>query len=206
MKMQQTSMILIVAALKEEIRYFLNTNRFKKDDSQPFGKLYRASAIHILVTGVGMEKANKALSKYLIKHQPLKIINLGVCGSLNPAFQIGEIFQISKVYSEGRHKSYHLKTTPNNPFKKTALISVKEAVLNQKRRELVQNRYKANLVDMELFALVKACEKYELPISAYKIVSDNADEHTSSDFFKGYKKRCANLALQVSTIINDFLE
>ncbi|HMD58698.1 MAG TPA: hypothetical protein VKG66_02860, partial [Steroidobacteraceae bacterium] len=39
-----------------------------------------------------------------------------------------------------------------------------------------------DVVDMELFAIAQACQRYRVPWRCFKFISDQADEHAASDW------------------------
>jgi adenosylhomocysteine nucleosidase len=151
---------LIVVALKEEAAH-LDTR------------------LPILVTGVGKVSAALAVSRALAQgEKPSEIINIGTAGALRPGFS--GTHQISRVVQHdfdspglealtGYSFGLPILLGGDGPVLATGDVFVSDPVL----REGLALR--ADLVDMEGYAVAAAAAAFEVPVRIIKHVSDQAD-------------------------------
>lgn len=181
-------MILIVAAIKAELLPLVEHLKVDQKEMIGQGTLYFSDKTHLLRTGVGMQKAEEALSAYLEKYQPEKIINVGTAGSLNSDFSVGLITEPVRIRNEREEEINPIPLFQNQSlFKKSILLTVNDAVQNQKQKKKLFNQFSADIVDMEAFALAKLSRQHNIDFHCIKIISDHADEHTIDDFKNNYK-------------------
>ena len=196
-------MILIVAALKTELLpliKFFNIDQIKSIGS---GTLYYNRKLHLLQTGIGMNNARVMLSEYLETYHPERILNIGTAGALNPEVVIGSVMQVEIILNETFDKIYTELISPGSVYlKKAALLTMSRAVVDQKRKEKLFNNYKADLVDMEAFALAGIAAAKNIRLSCIKVVSDNADNNASIDFKNNYKDAVKCLSESIISYLN----
>ena len=196
-------MILIVAALKTELLpliKFFNIDQIKSIGS---GTLYYNRKLHLLQTGIGMNNARVMLSEYLETYHPERILNIGTAGALNPEVVIGSVMQVEIILNETYDKIYTELISPGPVYlKKAALLTMSRAVVDQKRKEKLFNNYKADLVDMEAFALAGIAAAKNIRLSCIKVVSDNADNNASIDFKNNYKDAVKCLSESIISYLN----
>ena len=196
-------MILIVAALKTELLpliKFFNIDQIKSIGS---GTLYYNRKLHLLQTGIGMNNARVMLSEYLETYHPERILNIGTAGALNPEVVIGSVMQVEIILNETFDKIYTELISPGPVYlKKAALLTMSRAVVDQKRKEKLFNNYKADLVDMEAFALAGIAAAKNIRLSCIKVVSDNADNNASIDFKNNYKDAVKCLSESIISYLN----
>ena len=196
-------MILIVAALKTELLpliKFFNIDQIKSIGS---GTLYYNRKLHLLQTGIGMNNARVMLSEYLETYHPERILNIGTAGALNPEVVIGSVMQVEIILNKTFDKIYTELISPGPVYlKKAALLTMSRAVLDQKRKEKLFNNYKADLVDMEAFALAGIAAAKNIRLSCIKVVSDNADNNASIDFKNNYRDAVKCLSESIISYLN----
>lgn len=196
-------MILIVAALKTELLpliKFFNIDQIKSIGS---GTLYYNRKLHLLQTGIGMNNARVMLSEYLETYHPERILNIGTAGALNPEVVIGSVMQVEIILNKTFDKIYTELISPGPVYlKKAALLTMSRAVVDQKRKEKLFNNYKADLVDMEAFALAGIAAAKNIRLSCIKVVSDNADNNASIDFKNNYKDAVKCLSESIISYLN----
>lgn len=181
-------MILIVAALKDELISLIEY--YKTDQKEIFdqGTLYLSKKLHILRTGIGMQKADETLSSYLEKYRPETIINMGTAGALHPEFTIGLMTEPAVIQND---KSEIINPIPlfQGQFllKKSTLITLDKPVLTQKRKNRLFKNYTIDIVDTEAFVLADLSRQNKIDFHCLKVISDQADENTINDFKNNYK-------------------
>ena len=168
---------LIVVALEEEATHL------------------HTSDIPVLVTGIGKVNAAIATSKILGEHTPTFIANLGTAGALkdglNGTYDIGTviqhdfndegIFQIT-----GLHFGEPIKLQPQG-----LTLATGDAFIDNpaKRDELAK---RADLVDMEGYAIAKVAKEFGVPARLVKQISDNANESADKSW-KQTVDECAEI-------------
>lgn len=150
---------LLAVALEEEARHL------------------HVSGLPILVTGVGKVCAAASLAAILARQRPARIINLGTAGALRGDLRgthvIGSViqhdFDDEGVFTmTGQHFGEPIE------FGSGPVLASGDAFINddQSRARLA---LRADLVDMEGYALARTAREFGLPATLVKEVSDSAD-------------------------------
>jgi len=149
-------MIYVLTATKAEAQAFVDKYKLKN---------YKNENLTLIITGIGMQKTNKAIQNLKTKLTKKDIIlNVGICAAPKE-IKISSLYKISKV-------KYQDKTI--TLFEGDTLLESVEFDLSEEKK---------HLVDMEAFVIAKELNKYNLHI--YKIVSDNFEPNTiTKDFAK----------------------
>lgn len=152
------------------------------------------------MTGVGPVEAAVAVSAHLATLQakgrlPHLVVSLGSAGS--PRLAHCEVYQASSVswrdmdasalgFEPGVTPFLHLPATlPLGPF----IPGVPKASLSTGADIISGAAYKkiaADMVDMETYAVLRACQKFEVPLIALRGISDGAAELTTLRDWTGY--------------------
>ncbi|MGR9072115.1 MAG: 5'-methylthioadenosine/S-adenosylhomocysteine nucleosidase family protein [Gammaproteobacteria bacterium] len=136
-------------------------------------------AITVIVSGMGLLSARKAMRFVFARYEPGFVLNCGIAGSLSGDFEIGGIFAIERTGTV-----FHRKNRPGIDWVAADLIrpaGCRAARLASVRDPLFDRRRKsglsplADLVDMEAAAVAQACTKNKTPCGILKIVSDDAE-------------------------------
>ena len=134
------------------------------------------------ITGIGKVNAAVHLSKALSEKACDRVINLGICGCVNPDIQPLSIFAVSRIM-EGDRDFYSpkhdilLPCLPSCTLPSSILMTQDKAITRPEQRLRVSEKG-ATLVDMEGYALAKTAQIFNIPFYSFKIVSDHADENT----------------------------
>ena len=129
----------------------------------------------IFCTGIGVKEINVPFDNNSI------IINIGIAGSLTYKFKIGEWIEISKVNN--------LNCNIVNKLKTATLVTVNKPIVN----ETEAKKLDADLVDMEGLHILNFTKENNLKCYILKMVSDFANENSSTDYKKSieiYNKNC----------------
>ena len=186
--------ILFLAAIKEEV---------------DLSFLDKYKNVYYLYTGIGKVNSAIALMYYLSQRdkQNFHVINIGTCGS--SIHKIGDVFSVSECCEYGSSfVSERIKLVDMSckvPFciKKELILSsdffISSKSMNSKEFcEFSETYYN---FDMEVAAEAKVCECYDIPFSAFKIVSDDLTS-TIAD----WKKILKELSPKVENIVRTILE
>jgi adenosylhomocysteine nucleosidase len=153
-----------------------------------------------LITGIG--KLNAALSLFqALQKKPIeRIVNVGICGSLVPRYDVGEILAIHRVI-EGDRDSFGESLQWDLPvldrsLPKAVLVTRDTTIKTvfEKKQMLSMG---GEVVDMEGVALAKVARKMRVPLYCLKIVSDRVNAHSSKTILKNIvpcsQKICAHV-------------
>ena len=199
-------MILIVAALKAELLPLIQYFRIEQKEIVAQGTLYHSEKLHLLRTGVGMQNAREVFSEYLKKYDPDKIINLGTAGTLNQKFSVGMIVEAGCIQNEQSEKIYPMRMQLEEQlFENVYLLTVKDAVLNQQRKERLFIQFNSDIVDMEAFVLASVALQHRINFYCIKIISDQADENAINQFKDNYKSLLDKFSTHVIDYLNTIL-
>lgn len=148
----------------------------------------RAEAAHVpedlevLVTGVGKTLAAVQATRAICEHprrDELVVVNIGTAGALRPdvagLHEIGTVLNhdlsAEPIRQLGLDPRERIELDAGRP---TALASGDLFVTDPAVRDELATR--ADLVDMEGYAIALACTELGVPVHLVKVVSDNADE------------------------------
>lgn len=147
----------------------------------------RAEATHVpeglevLVTGVGKTLAAVQVTRAICEHprrDELVVVNIGTAGALRP--DVAGLHEIGTVLNHdlSAEPIRQLGIDPRERLElgagSTVLASGDLFVTDPAVRDELATR--ADLVDMEGYAIAIACTELGVPVHLVKVVSDNADE------------------------------
>lgn len=169
-------MRLLVFAHRGEAQSFLKYFDFTPvPNEQDF---YSNTDLSLLITGEGPTQSIYSLSSALsLKKEIKQVINLGIAGALSEKIQINEIIEIDLCYLENEFKSFKLEHIP------LPEITVVDCITANTR---VTTKVKANsllpmapVVDRELWAQAFVCKQKHIPLSSFKLISDQITQAES---------------------------
>lgn len=191
-------MKLIVSALKGEIAPLLEKHPVRKKEKLAAGTIYRTDSITLLRTGMGKQNARRTITSYFENYHPESVLNIGTAGRLNEKLEIGRVYAICRLHCEysdeviSLHIDEHFARMPQ-----AVLLTADKAVLSERRRTMLHEKYAADLVDMEAYVIAEAAARHNIPFSSIKIVSDAANAGTAIEFMKNYRSYAEKLAAVV---------
>ncbi|HOC38260.1 MAG TPA: hypothetical protein PKJ77_03175 [Thermodesulfobacteriota bacterium] len=180
--MPKHSSISLVMATKLEALPLLELLGLQHTATRPF-PLYCQEDLILIISGIGKTNAAVAVTYSILSHQPGLVVNLGAAGATHPGCTLGDVYHGCQVIEYDRP---HLRTEALREmvplvlpgFPGAVIATQDKPVLDQEdRRTLGQC---ADLVDMEAAGVVQACERFSVPCSIFKFVSDTPD-HTGHD-------------------------
>ncbi|OVE73604.1 hypothetical protein BVX93_01215 [bacterium B13(2017)] len=156
-----------------------------------------------IITGLGKLNASISLSKAIHSNKYDRIINLGICGSIDESIPLFTIFSISKVIEGDKDvfkgKNYLKLPTITNNLKTETLITQDRIIKNESQRNHI-SILGGKLVDMECYALAKTANAYKIPFYSFKIVSDYCLESSLKDIIIIAKKASHILCEAILTL------
>ncbi|HBH45834.1 MAG TPA: hypothetical protein DDX47_00490 [Candidatus Jacksonbacteria bacterium] len=190
----------IICAMKEETAMIIETLKLQKKPKNIL-PLFENQDIVLVESMVGKVAAGLATA-YLLKHfAPKKIINIGLAGALNPAFEPGDTFFVSEVF---QHDAYIPIVSYQNDFYQRiageipddhARPAVRLTTGDQfidNRKKLAALKAKADLVDMEGFAIAYVANKYDKKVIFIKATSDKANQSAADELMINVQRAMQN--------------
>ena len=146
---------------------------------------YAPPGLPVLITGIGKVAAASAVARALATRPRIGlVVNIGSCGALRDA--MAGVYEVTRVLnhdlSADALRALHydpqewleVGIRDNGPITDVALATGDLFVTDPAVRETLAAR--ADLVDMEGYAVAWACREAGVPVRLVKHVSDNADE------------------------------
>ena len=148
--------------------------------------------LDIIVTGVGKINATYAVTKALRDSRPDLIINFGTAGSLKKEISgLVDCKYFIQRDMDSRPLGFELGETPFESDPKLIIVAP-ENPINTINKNLIcasgdsfvqsDISFKADVVDMEAYAIAKVCYLESTPFACFKFISDFADESAVNDF------------------------
>jgi len=164
----------------------------------------------VLVTGVGKLRAATAVTGLLLQAgAPSVVINIGTAGALRPGFT--GIHEVASVLQHdfddatfydllGQHFGAPLLLGDTRdydaPLPSPVLATGDHFIAGGRERAALAKR--ADLVDMEGYAVVAACRGLRVPVRVVKLVSDDADEDAATTWVDSLADHAHTLAAWVT--------
>ena len=137
------------------------------------------SRLPVLLTGVGKVRAAASVARLLATAQPSVVVNIGTAGGLRHGLdgvhEVGTVIQ-HDFASEAIERITGVGFGPPLVLGEgLTLATGDQFVQGGPLRDALAGR--ADLVDMEAYAVAAACRDAGVPVRVVKLVSDDADEH-----------------------------
>ncbi|MBN2424438.1 MAG: hypothetical protein JXR46_05610 [Calditrichaceae bacterium] len=200
-------MIIIAAALRAEIFPLIERAGAVEKINTGSAILYKGKTFSVLITGIGEQKALKALNEIIFNHHISFVLNAGFAGGLTDTVTTGEVYSISRVFHMDKSKPViPLTNQEDSPefLKINNLLTVSQAVIKSSERKSVYQSYGIPLVDMECYGLADFCRKKSIPFSALKIVSDIPGESAHEAIKHRYKLLAGRLTDQAFGYLENY--
>jgi adenosylhomocysteine nucleosidase len=163
-------MIYILVALESELpRKFFYENTTRNYE--------------IIYTGVGKINAAIVATSILSTSSYSSFINYGTAGTLKPELA-GQLLEVGTVYQRDMdaRPQAPLGSTPFEPGELNASIVLSKSNITLSTGDnfvMTMPELVTDLVDMEAYALAKACKRFKAKLTCVKYASDFADENAA---------------------------
>ena len=141
-----------------------------------------AFSMKVFFTGVGKVNAAMTAAELIAKYQPKRIINFGTAGGITVKsgfHQVTKFVQRDMMCCE-------LGSQPGQtPFEDGVVLGSGDGLTCSTGDNFVTDNnllIPADVVDMEAYAIAKACKKYKVEFLCYKFVSDGANSDSLNDW------------------------
>ncbi|MAX65397.1 MAG: hypothetical protein CME66_00520 [Halobacteriovoraceae bacterium] len=183
-------MKLICIAHRGEAQQFIQALKLKTRNNE----FYHNHDLALLITGEGHLEVMTKLPYYIAQYDFQEIINYGIAGALNKKLEIKTLYPIRTSYAYFGNKPIFHSYPVMASTRHLDCISSDKRVLNNEDAD--QMSAFADLVDRELWAIGKIARQYKLPLRAYKLVSDYANEQTQCFELKNQAKEYSQIMLE----------
>ena len=154
--------LLVAVALRQEAAYLADLG----------------PGVDVLLTGPGKVSAAVATAGAVAGLRPDRVLNVGTAGALRPG--LAGVFRIGRVVEHDFDVEAIEAITGDrfpgavelDPESETVLVTGDEFVQDEGLRAALARR--AHLVDMEGYAVARACAAFDVPCTMLKVVSDEA--------------------------------
>lgn len=205
--MLAAAMIIVAAAMKDELDAGLRLCDRVVATEGAGSRLRHAvrleKTIYFLRTGVGPDKAARRLSEALNEIVPELILTVGYAGGIDPELRLGDLVAVRNAceFRLNRQRPSWDEVEVSAPvalFGHEQLVAAAAAaglralsgdamtspyVLgNPAHKRLLHERFHAAIVDMETAALARVATERGVPISAVRVISDEASDTFLSPF------------------------
>ncbi|GAC1306849.1 MAG: futalosine hydrolase [Mucilaginibacter sp.] len=194
--------VLVVAATEEEVRSLKSEVGSQTQDSR-----LKTQDLELLITGVGMTATAFALGRHLATNQYDLAINLGIAGSFDRSFALGDVVEITEdtfaelgaedgdeflsieklgfgtnTYQSTAELSNYYKASSNLNLKQAAAITVNTVSGNEVSIEKITKRLNPQLESMEGAAFFYACREMNLPCLQIRAVSNYVEKRNRDNW------------------------
>ncbi len=192
-------MIAVLIATRREADPLLTRLEAETVPARPFDtwRFAAGGGGLIVVSGMGCAAARQATAYALDQPGVCRIVNTGICGSLR-GHDPGALFGVTEVMdgqpdqTDGPASGIRVPAGPWADLARARLVTVLEPVFDVARRQRLAAR--ADLVDMEGFAIARACRERRVPCHLVKGVSDGADAAGKEALHRNLPLVCEALA------------
>jgi adenosylhomocysteine nucleosidase len=170
----------------------------------------RSEAMHlppgdVLLTGIGKVAAAAAVSAALARRRPRFVLNVGTAGALHDHLEgvhvIGRVLEhdLDHAFLAGLIGEPLVGEVVLDDAAPTVLATGDAFISDVTVRQELARR--ADLVDMEGFAVARACQLAGVPCRMVKVVSDPA----SGDAARTWQEQADRTARQIAAVVRDQL-
>ncbi len=138
---------------------------------------------HVFCTGVGKVNAALAAARLIEKHRPKRVWNFGTAGGITVGSGLHRCTHFVQRDMDVAPLGFSLGQTP---YEEHIVLAIGEGGLTCSSGDSFVTdpnlKIPADLVDMEAYALAKACVATGTEFICYKFISDRADGGSSTDW------------------------
>jgi adenosylhomocysteine nucleosidase len=170
----------------------------------------RSEAAHlgdldVVLTGIGKVAAAVTVSRAIAERRPSFVLNVGTAGALRDGLEgphvIGRVLEhdVDHEFLQGLTGEPSVGEVVLDAGEPTTLATGDTFVSEPALRVALAAR--ADLVDMEGFAVARACALADVPCRMVKVVSDSASEGAA----RSWKEQADRTARQIAAVVAEHL-
>ncbi|MCP5468202.1 MAG: hypothetical protein H7A32_02920 [Deltaproteobacteria bacterium] len=202
MSLKTKSAIAIVVALPHESKAVLSQMKVSAKTKYHQIKLYegtiKQTPCHLVITGMGLERAYEGTRFFLETQKPQYLINMGYAGGLDPEIKNPEMILADKISlydEEKKNKSCHeheiqlklpllekirkILQKENEKFHQGKLLSARHPILQSNKKLELHESLEAIAIDMESYSVIQAANEKNIPAISMRFIVDAQKEELS---------------------------
>lgn len=162
------------------------------------------NSVVVIVGGIGKINASAATTFGIQVFNPSSVYNIGMCGNLSENLKKYEIVKVSKVFQHDMYiplpgkefdklkeiislmKCNKIKEHDEYTHTHVSLATGDSFIDKDEVKELLKKN--SEIVDMEGYAIATVCEIYNVKLTMYKFISDDADSKSQFDFIEAFSQ------------------
>ena len=176
----------IVCAMHEEVQKIVSALALKPSDAVLGYNTFANQHITLIESSIGKVASAIATAALIEEHQVEHIINIGLAGALSP-IKAGQAFFISSVTQhdafipfENYQQDMYQRIDCTHPHgEPSATLTTGDQFITN-TSEISD---KADMVDMEGFAVAYTAKRYQVQATLIKGISDDANDHSEQELF-----------------------
>ena len=181
--------IAIIGAIKDEFAGIKNQMQITDTLRWPTGNAFvgewQGVPIVLVRSGMGRDRARRALVEVAERYDLKEIISIGYAGALDPSLEVGDLVVADKIIemdssrSDEDMKSYSLNKEILNTtgeIHRKILLTVDRVAATPQEKKKLREKYSAVAVDMETSALAEEAKARNLSFISVRAITDTADQ------------------------------
>lgn len=141
-----------------------------------------AYMMNLFYTGVGKVNAAVTAAEVIVKYRPQRIINFGTAGGITvgPGF-----YQCTQFVQRDMHCEALGCDPGQTLFESHSYLGHSQGLICSTGDDFVSNPQldiAADVVDMEAYAIARACDKFGVEFECWKYITDQANDHAHNDW------------------------
>ncbi|CAC9580176.1 hypothetical protein [uncultured Gammaproteobacteria bacterium] len=196
----------IVCAMSKEVEKIITAYGLVQIDSHLDYKIYQKNHITLIESNIGKVASTLAVAILIDKFNIGRLINIGLAGAIN-SLPAGSAYFVSSVtqhdafipfddYQQDLYQSIDCYV-PEHTNKSMVLTTGDQFITNT---SMINNN--ADMVDMEGFSVAYVANRYDIPVSLIKGISDDANHSSEAELFKNLNAAMDQTILLLKTIID----
>jgi len=181
--------IAIIGAIKDEIagikQEMQMTHTLRWPTGNAFVGEWQGVPIVLVRSGMGRDRARRALVEIAEKWELKEVISIGYAGALDPSLEVGDlvvadqVIEVDSSHPDGEMKSFSLD---KDIFNTTAavsgriLLTVDRIAATPQEKKALRDQYSAVAVDMETSALVREAQARNISFISVRAITDTTDQ------------------------------
>ena len=141
---------------------------------------------NVFFTGVGKVNAAIRASALIQEHRPSRVWNFGTAGGINSdCKQLVEVSNFVQRDMRCCELGFEIGLTPFEDVRTISFDDPNEGYTCSTGDNFVDNpnlEIPADIVDMEAYAIAKACQYHGVEFKCFKYISDSADENANKEW------------------------
>ena len=167
------SKIAIIAAMEREVAplirsWKVGTNVRTLEHGGRRYRLFENGEATLVCGGIGAEAARRATEAVIREVQPVRVISVGFAGALDPALQVGHVFEPRTVINAADGVRTEVGSGEG-------ILVSSTTVAGKEQKIRLRKAYGASAVDMEATAVAQGAQARGIEFAALKAISDDAD-------------------------------